>query len=48
MAHGLCLQSLVCYTLYLRVCEKSGTGFGVSILKQTKRALFLCPCQSQK
>ena len=44
LAHGLCLQSLVCYTLYLRVCEKSGTGFGVSILKQTKRALFLCPC----
>ena len=38
-----CLQSLVCYTLYLCVCEKSVFVNRVSMQKQTKRAWFLCP-----
>ena len=39
LAHGLCLQSLVCYTLYLRVCEKSGTRILVAGFEADKKRL---------
>ncbi len=43
LAHGLCLQSLVCYTLYLRVCEKSGTGILVAGFEADKKSFVSVP-----
>ena len=43
LAHGLCLQSLVCYTLYLRVCEKLGTGILVAGFEADKKSFVSVP-----
>ena len=43
LAHGLCLQSLVCYTLYLGVCEKSGTGILVAGFETDKKSFVSVP-----
>ena len=43
LAHGLCLQSLVCYTLYLRVCEKSGTRILVAGFEADKKSFVSVP-----
>ena len=43
LAHGLCLQSLVCYTLYLRVCEKSGIGIRVAGFEADKKSFVSVP-----
>ena len=43
LAHGLCLQSLVCYTLYLRVCEKSGTRILVAGFEAEKKSFVSVP-----
>ena len=38
-----CLQSLVCYTLYLRVCEKLGTGILVAGFEADKKSFVSVP-----
>ena len=43
LAHGLCLQSLVCYTLYLRACKKSGTGILVVGFEADKKSFVSVP-----
>ncbi len=43
LAHELCLQSLVCYTLYLRVCEKSGVGIRVAGFETDKKSFVSVP-----
>ena len=43
LAHGLCLQSLVCYTLYLRVGEKSGIGIRDSGFEADKKSFVSVP-----
>ena len=48
LAHGLCLQSLVCYTLYLRVCEKSGTRILVAGFEADKKSFVSVPVSLQK
>ena len=44
LAHDFAWQSVVCYILYLCVCEKSVFVNRVLMQKQTKRAWFLCQC----
>ncbi|MBR6536700.1 MAG: hypothetical protein IKT67_05820, partial [Lachnospiraceae bacterium] len=43
LAHGLCLQSLVWYTLYLQVCEKSGLGIRDSGFEADKKSFVSVP-----
>ena len=43
LAHRLCLQSLVCDTLYLRVCEKSGTRILVAGFEAEKKSCVSVP-----
>ena len=57
---GLCEIGILRAALFLEVAEHEffgkieataksrGLGFWSPVLKQRKRALFLCPCQSQK
>lgn len=43
MAHDFARQSVVCYTLYLRVCEKSGIGILVAGFDADKKSFVSVP-----
>ena len=43
LAHDFARQSVVCYTLYLRVCEKSGTGILVAGFEADKKSFVSVP-----
>ena len=43
LAHDFAWQSVVCYTLYLRVCERSGTGILVVGFEADKKSFVSGP-----
>ena len=43
LAHDFAWQSVVCYTLYLRVCEKSGVGIRVAGFEADKKSFVSAP-----